>query len=100
MLVWGAAGWGQMWEPLLSGWVRESQLGEFFFLILGLRDFDSDRLCGQTHNFNGFHHGVRPEVACEEADPEEGRLLREVWVLRFDVVGGLVFTLCTLISIL
>jgi hypothetical protein len=47
-----------------------------------------------TYDLDGFHHGVRPEVACEEADPQEGSLLREVGEVRFDIVGGLVFALC------
>jgi hypothetical protein len=46
-----------------------------------------------TYNLDGLHHRVRPDVACEEANPQEGGLLCEVWELRFDVVGGLVFAL-------
>ena len=46
-----------------------------------------------TYDFGGFHHWELPEVACEEADPEEGGFPCERGELAFDVVCGLVFAL-------
>jgi len=46
-----------------------------------------------AYDLGGSHHGEGPEVAGEEADPEEGRFLCELGELGFDVVGGLVFAL-------
>lgn len=46
-----------------------------------------------TYDFGGFHHGELPEVACEEADPEEGGFVCERGELGLDVVGSLVFAL-------
>lgn len=45
------------------------------------------------YDLGGFHHWELPEVAREEADPEEGGLLCELGKLGFDVVCGLVFAL-------
>ena len=48
---------------------------------------------GDAYDLCGFHGGNGPEVACEEADPEECGLLCEFGEGCFDVVGGLVFAL-------
>ena len=46
-----------------------------------------------AYDFGGFHHWELPEVAGEEADPEEGCFLCQLGELGLDVVGGLVFAL-------
>lgn len=48
---------------------------------------------GGTYDLGGFHHRELPEVAGEEADPEECSLFGQLRELGFDVVCGLVFAL-------
>lgn len=48
-----------------------------------------------TYDFHGLHGRDSPKVAREQANPDKSGLFRKLRELRFDVVGSLVFALCS-----
>lgn len=46
-----------------------------------------------NYDFNRLHHREGPEVAGEQANPDERSLFRKLGELLLDVVGSLIFAL-------